>query len=88
MTSLSRFFQSHTIRISVRSVCRLSSNKIRLQKYQSLVESCFCRNCLVQMCVQAQPAGDENAWRRNRLKIELKVTLINRSNFYRLYSVL
>lgn len=44
-----------------------------LQKYQSLVESCFCRNCLVQMCVQAQPAGEENAWRRNRLRIELKV---------------
>ncbi|XP_050352538.1 uncharacterized protein LOC126774925 [Nymphalis io] len=43
------------------------------KKYQSLVESCFCRNCLVQMCVQAQPAGDENAWRRNRLKIELKM---------------
>ncbi|CAB3257075.1 unnamed protein product [Arctia plantaginis] len=43
------------------------------KKYQSLVESCFCRNCLVQMCVQAQPAGEENAWRRNRLRIELKM---------------
>lgn len=43
------------------------------KKYQSLVESCFCRNCLVQMCVQAQPAGDENAWRRNRLRIEVKM---------------
>ncbi|KAG6456527.1 hypothetical protein O3G_MSEX009782 [Manduca sexta] len=43
------------------------------KKYQSLVESCFCRNCLVQMCVQAQPSGEENAWRRNRLRIELKM---------------
>ncbi|XP_023954417.1 uncharacterized protein LOC112058006 [Bicyclus anynana] len=41
--------------------------------YQSLVESCFCRNCLVQMGVLAQPPGDENAWRRNRLRIELKM---------------
>ncbi|CAG5048859.1 unnamed protein product [Parnassius apollo] len=43
------------------------------KKYQALVESCFCRNCLVQMCVQAQPVGEENAWRRNRLRIELKM---------------
>ncbi|XP_075981511.1 modifier of rpr and grim, ubiquitously expressed [Anticarsia gemmatalis] len=43
------------------------------KKYQSLVESCFCRSCLVQMCVQAQPAGEENAWRRNRLNIEVKM---------------
>ncbi|XP_072942556.1 uncharacterized protein morgue [Epargyreus clarus] len=43
------------------------------KKYQALVESCFCRNCLVQMCIQAQPAEEENAWRRNRLRIELKM---------------
>ncbi|XP_059054898.1 uncharacterized protein LOC131848951 [Achroia grisella] len=43
------------------------------KKYQSLVESSFCRNCLVQMCVQAQPDGEENAWRRNRLRNELKM---------------
>ncbi|CAG4946765.1 uncharacterized protein LOC123699225 isoform X2 [Colias croceus] len=43
------------------------------RKYQSLVESCFCRNCLVQMCVQAPPDGEENAWRRNRLRSELKM---------------
>ncbi|CAH0401315.1 unnamed protein product [Chilo suppressalis] len=43
------------------------------KKYQFLVESCFCRNCLVQMCVLAQPAGEENAWRRNRLRNELKM---------------
>ncbi|XP_038211350.1 uncharacterized protein LOC119831867 isoform X1 [Zerene cesonia] len=42
------------------------------RKYQSLVESCFCRNCLVQMCVQAPPDGEESAWRRNRLRSELK----------------
>ncbi|CAH4030564.1 uncharacterized protein LOC123712740 [Pieris brassicae] len=43
------------------------------RKYQSLVESCFCRNCLVQMCVQAAPSGEENAWRWNRLRSELKM---------------
>ncbi|CAK1550685.1 unnamed protein product [Leptosia nina] len=43
------------------------------RKYQSLVESCFCRNCLVQMCVQAPPNGEESAWRRNRLRSELKM---------------
>lgn len=43
------------------------------KKYQALVESSFCRNCLVQMCVQAQPAEVENAWRRNRLRSELKM---------------
>ncbi|KAL4712592.1 hypothetical protein ACJJTC_007187 [Scirpophaga incertulas] len=43
------------------------------KKYQSLVESSFCRNCLVQMCMQAQPVGEENAWRRNRLRNELKM---------------
>ncbi|KAJ2948640.1 hypothetical protein O0L34_g7895 [Tuta absoluta] len=43
------------------------------KKYQSLVESCFCHNCLVQMCVQAQPDGEETPWRRNRLRIELRL---------------
>ncbi|XP_026763189.2 uncharacterized protein LOC113521740 [Galleria mellonella] len=51
----------------------LLANQDWHKKYQSLVESCFCRNCLVQMCVQAQPAGEENAWRRNRLRNELKM---------------
>lgn len=42
--------------------------------YQSMVDSCFCRNCLMQMCVQVQPNhGDESHWRRNRLAIELKM---------------
>ncbi|CAG9123768.1 unnamed protein product [Plutella xylostella] len=43
------------------------------KKYRALVESSFCRNCLVQMCAQAQPAGEESHWRRNRLRIELKM---------------
>ncbi|XP_060805773.1 uncharacterized protein LOC106132759 [Amyelois transitella] len=43
------------------------------KKYQSLVDSSLCRNCLVQMCVQAPPVGEENAWRRNRLRNELKM---------------
>ncbi|KOB52208.1 putative ubiquitin-conjugating enzyme morgue [Operophtera brumata] len=43
------------------------------KKYQSLVESCFCRNCVVQMCMQLQPPFEENAWRRNRLRIEIKM---------------
>lgn len=51
----------------------LTANLDWHKKYISLVESCFCRNCLVQMCVQAQPTGEENAWRRNRLRIELKM---------------
>ncbi|XP_073953545.1 modifier of rpr and grim, ubiquitously expressed isoform X2 [Choristoneura fumiferana] len=51
----------------------LTNNKDWHKIYQSLVEACFCRNCVVQMCVQAQPPGDESAWRRNRLRIELKM---------------
>ncbi|XP_047997362.1 uncharacterized protein LOC125234977 isoform X2 [Leguminivora glycinivorella] len=51
----------------------LTNNRDWYKVYQSLVESCFCRNCLVQMCVQAQPPGEESAWRHNRLRIELKV---------------
>ncbi|XP_068620303.1 uncharacterized protein morgue [Battus philenor] len=43
------------------------------KRYQALVESCFCRNCLVQMCVLAQPVSGESAWRRNRLRSELKM---------------
>ncbi|XP_013162577.1 PREDICTED: uncharacterized protein LOC106114047 [Papilio xuthus] len=43
------------------------------KKYQALVDSCFCRHCLVQMSVLAQPVGEENAWRRNRLRTESKM---------------
>ncbi|KAJ0174204.1 hypothetical protein K1T71_010350 [Dendrolimus kikuchii] len=43
------------------------------KKYQALVESCFCRICLVQMCVQERPGEAENAWRKNRLRNELKM---------------
>ncbi|XP_063367062.1 uncharacterized protein LOC134655525 [Cydia amplana] len=51
----------------------LTRNRDWYKVYQSLVESCFCRNCLVQMCVQAQPPGEESAWRHNRLRSELKM---------------
>ncbi|GBP22701.1 Ubiquitin-conjugating enzyme E2 4 [Eumeta japonica] len=41
--------------------------------YQTLVDACFCRLCLLQMCTQAQPAGEASHWRRNRLRSELKM---------------
>lgn len=33
---------------------------------------CPCRACLLQMSKQSEPPGEENSWRRNRLRSELK----------------
>ncbi|XP_008545133.1 uncharacterized protein LOC103569550 isoform X2 [Microplitis demolitor] len=41
--------------------------------YDSLASSVPCRSCLAQMCLRSKPAtGEENSWRRNRLRMELK----------------
>jgi hypothetical protein len=39
------------------------------------IDSCPCKACLRQMALQLQPPGEENSWRRNRLKNELKSKL-------------
>lgn len=38
----------------------------------SRLASAPCRTCVQQMSAQSVPPGDENSWRRNRLKMELK----------------
>uniref|UniRef100_A0A1B6LGA5 E2 ubiquitin-conjugating enzyme n=2 Tax=Graphocephala atropunctata TaxID=36148 RepID=A0A1B6LGA5_9HEMI len=40
--------------------------------YTQLIDSCPCKTCLVQMSQQLQPVGEENSWRRHRLRNELK----------------
>ncbi|XP_049787443.1 uncharacterized protein LOC126190881 [Schistocerca cancellata] len=40
--------------------------------YSKLTESCACKLCLQHMALQLQPPGEENSWRRNRLRNELK----------------
>nr|CAD7257356.1 unnamed protein product [Timema shepardi] len=40
--------------------------------YTKLIDSCPCKVCLQQMALQLQPPGEENSWRRNRLRNELK----------------
>ncbi|XP_023715843.1 uncharacterized protein LOC111868948 [Cryptotermes secundus] len=40
--------------------------------YTELIDSCPCKACLRQMALQSQPPGEENSWRRNRLRNELK----------------
>lgn len=40
--------------------------------YSSLTESVPCLSCLQHMSLQLQPPGEENSWRRNRLRNELK----------------
>lgn len=40
--------------------------------YTELIDSCPCKACLRQMALQTQPPGEENSWRRNRLRNELK----------------
>lgn len=40
--------------------------------YTQLIDSCPCKTCLQQMALQSQPPGEENSWRRNRLRNELK----------------
>ncbi|KAJ9582862.1 hypothetical protein L9F63_022821 [Diploptera punctata] len=40
--------------------------------YTQLMNSCPCKTCLQQMALQTQPPGEENSWRRNRLRNELK----------------
>lgn len=40
--------------------------------YSKLMESCPCKTCLLQMSLGTQPPGEENSWRRNRLRNELK----------------
>lgn len=40
--------------------------------YAELINSCPCKTCLQQMALQTQPPGEENSWRRNRLRNELK----------------
>ncbi|XP_075215509.1 modifier of rpr and grim, ubiquitously expressed [Lycorma delicatula] len=40
--------------------------------YSKLMESCPCKACLLQMSLGSQPPGEENSWRRNRLRNELK----------------
>ncbi|XP_077297520.1 modifier of rpr and grim, ubiquitously expressed [Arctopsyche grandis] len=51
----------------------LINNDDKLLTYRSLMTSCFCYTCLVQMAVQSQPIGEENSWRRERLRNELKI---------------
>lgn len=41
--------------------------------YDRLASSMPCRTCLAQMCLRSKPATmEENSWRRNRLRMELK----------------
>ncbi|XP_066598999.1 uncharacterized protein morgue [Prorops nasuta] len=41
--------------------------------YDQLASSAPCRTCLAQMCLQSRPPRmEENSWRRNRLRTELK----------------
>ncbi|KAK7864283.1 hypothetical protein R5R35_009542 [Gryllus longicercus] len=40
--------------------------------YSQLMNSCPCKSCLQQMALQSHPPGEENSWRRNRLRNELK----------------
>jgi len=40
--------------------------------YTKLLESSPCKLCLQQMSIQTQPPAEENSWRRNRLRNELK----------------
>lgn len=40
--------------------------------YGVMLTSAPCRTCVQQMSAQSVPPGDENSWRRNRLKMELK----------------
>ncbi|XP_034935370.1 uncharacterized protein morgue [Chelonus insularis] len=41
--------------------------------YDCLASSMPCRRCLAQMCLRSKPATvEENSWRRNRLRTELK----------------
>lgn len=40
--------------------------------YSHLMGSCPCKSCLLQMSIGSQPPGEENSWRRNRLRNELK----------------
>lgn len=42
------------------------------QVYEKLMNCCPCRACLLQMSKQSEPPGEENSWRRNRLRSELK----------------
>lgn len=37
------------------------------------MKSCFCSLCLRQMTFKIQPVGEENSWRRNRLRNEMKI---------------
>lgn len=46
------------------------------------MDSCPCKACLRQMALQSQPPGEENSWRRNRLRNELKSKLSVLSNVY------
>ncbi|XP_063239047.1 uncharacterized protein LOC134540316 [Bacillus rossius redtenbacheri] len=48
--------------------------------YTQLVESCPCKTCLQQMALQQIPAGEENTWRKIRLRNELKVVAGPRSD--------
>ncbi|XP_059476252.1 uncharacterized protein LOC132197166 [Neocloeon triangulifer] len=40
--------------------------------YKKLVASAPCQLCLQQMAAQCQPSGQENSWRRHRLRTEIK----------------
>ncbi|KAG8231127.1 hypothetical protein J437_LFUL010453 [Ladona fulva] len=40
--------------------------------YSNLIESAPCKVCLQQMALRSHPPGEENSWRRNRLRSELK----------------
>lgn len=42
------------------------------QVYTKLTESAPCQLCLYQMLVPAKPPANENSWRRNRLRNELR----------------
>lgn len=41
--------------------------------YSTLMNNCSCSVCLQQMAVRMHPPGEEGSWRRNRLRIELKL---------------
>ncbi len=53
--------------------------KLKVQGFKAVwvyqmfrLTSAPCRTCVQQMSAQSVPPGEENSWRRNRLKMELK----------------
>ncbi|XP_071438772.1 uncharacterized protein morgue isoform X2 [Hetaerina americana] len=40
--------------------------------HSNLIDSAPCKVCLQQMALRSHPPGEENSWRRNRLRNELK----------------